>query len=188
MEWTWGRGNFRFVIKENTYWALRHYHCQYISKKKKKWTLHCLHATRQKTRFELWEDGGVGWSEGIRRFHIPDLFREGSQYLSLKQDWPQYALVLQASSVDSDWVLRVSGLTLWLLLFPCPVGTQQFHANSVLTHSVKRFCHCAPLPWLAIRKHWLVTVKINYLGQWFSTVAAHKTQKDMIFYPIQLVV
>lgn len=67
----------------------------------------------------------------------------------------------------------------------CPhalAGTQQFHANSEPAQSLKRLCHRTPLPWLATWKHWLFIVRINYLGQWFSTLAAHQIYPERLFF------
>ena len=54
----------------------------------------------------------TGESDGITAFSIPYLFMEVSQHLSLRQDYPWYALVLQTPGVDPGWVLKVSALIL----------------------------------------------------------------------------
>ena len=167
--WTQGKGGFRFAFKENTHtcWNLRHYE---FTSQRKWWKSHCLGATREKTKFEV-EDRGVRWHHGIF-YSIP--FHGGFPTSLLEAG---LSLVCPCASDTRCWSrLGSQSFCSHPLTVPCPCAladTQQFHANSEPTRNLKRCCHSAPLPWLATWKHWLFTVKINSLGQWFSTPGAH---------------
>lgn len=168
MGWNQGRGSFRFAIKENT------------------------HILRSKTlSIHLCKDNdgscivwmlperklNLNWrtreSDGIMTFYIQIFsgkFPNISPWNRINSDMPlcfKRQVLIQVGS---------SKFLLWSSNCSCPhalAGTQQFHANSEPAQSLTRLCHSASLPRFATWKHWLFTVKINYLGQWFSTLATH---------------